>query len=101
MKDMKMKTEIDTARFLVLAKALLDNCGNHLWDVLDDCLEDNGFKTQKFIRKYSTENELPHFKVGEFIDWLQDCIEIIESQKGIQYAEEEAGYDDLVSVALG
>ena len=101
MKDMKMKTEIDTARFLNLAKLVLDNCGDSLWDVLEEFHPENGKKTQKFIRKYSTENEVTHFKVGEFIDWLQDCIEIIESQKGIQYAEEEAGYDDLVSVALG
>jgi len=97
MKDMKMKTDIDTANFLALAKILLDNCGN-VWDVLDDCLEQNDFRTQKFIRTLSTEGEFPDSEMNEFIEWLQECLDAIESDKGIQYGEEEAGYDDLVAL---
>ena len=98
MKDMKMKTEIDTARFLDFAKLVLDNCGDCLWDVLEEFHESEGRKTQKYIRKFVTKGEFPNSEMKEFRDWLYDCLQIIESQKGHEYASEEAGYDDLVAL---
>lgn len=93
-----MKTDIDTAKFLNLAKIVLDNCGNSVWDALDDCLEQNDCQTQKFIRTLSTKGEFPDSEMNEFIEWLQECLYAIESDKGIQYGEEEACYDDLVAL---
>lgn len=93
-----MKTEIDTARFLDIAKLVLNNCGGSLWDALDDCLKQNNCQTQKFIRTLSTKGEFPNSEMNEFIEWLQECLYAIESDKGIQYGEWEAGYDDLVAL---
>jgi hypothetical protein len=98
MKDMKMKTEIDTARFLNLAKLVLDNCGDSLWDVLEEFHPENGKKTQKFIRTLSTRGEFPDSEMNEFRSWLYDCLRDIESQRGYEYASEEAGYDALVAL---
>lgn len=98
MKDMKMKTEIDTARFLDIAKLALDNCGDILWDVLEEFHDSEGRKTQKYIRKFVTKGEFSNSEMREFRDWLYDCLQIIESQKGREYASEEAGYDDLVAL---
>ena len=93
-----MKTEIDTARFLDIAKLVLDNCGGILWDALDASLEQNDCQTQKFIRTLSTEGEFSDSEMNEFIEWLQDCLYDIQSDKGIQYGEEEANYADLVAL---
>lgn len=98
MKDMKMKTEIDTAEFLVLAKLVLDNCGDCIWDVLEEFHKSEGCKTQKFIRTLCTKGEFPDSEMAEFRDWLYDCLQIIESQKGHDYASFDAGYDDLVAL---
>ena len=94
-----MKTEIDTAHFLAIAKPLFVKFGL-LWDILDESLEQNGFGIQKHFRKYSTELEFPDSEIQEFLDWLQECLDKIESKKGVEYAECSASYEDLVSVAL-
>ena len=98
MKDMKMKTEIDTAEFLPLAKLVLDNCGDCLWDVLEEFHESEGRKTQKFIRTLCTRGEFPNSDMKAFRNWLYESLDIIRSQKGYEYASEEAGYDDLVAL---
>ena len=98
MKDMKMKTEVDTDRFLRLSKLVLDNCGDILWDVLQEFHDSEGRKTQKYIRKYVTKGEFSDSEMAEFRSWLYDCFGIIDSQKGREYASEEAGYDDLVAL---
>ena len=95
---MKMKTEVDTVRFLRIAKLALDNCGDILWDVVEEFHKSEGCKTQKFIRKYITKGEFSDSEMREFRDWLYECREIIESQKGREYSSEEAGYADLVAL---
>lgn len=93
-----MKTEIDTARFLDIAKLVSENCGGILWDALEEFHKSEGCKTQKFIRKYVTKGEFSDSEMAEFRNWLYDCLGIIEEQKGYEYSSEEAGYDDLVAL---
>jgi hypothetical protein len=97
-RKLKMKIVADPVYFLKLAKLVLDNCGPCIWDALDASLEQNDCQTQKFIRTLSTEGEFSDSEMNEFIEWLQECLYAIESEKGIQYGEEEAGYADLVAL---
>jgi hypothetical protein len=100
MKDMKMKTEIDLNRYLRIVKPLFEKYGS-LWDIIDEGEEQNDFGIHKYFRQYSTELEFPDSEIQEFLDWLQECLYKIESKKGVKYAEWNASYKDLLSVALG
>ena len=102
MKDMKMKIDNcqpDPTRFLVLAKLVLDNCGDILWDVLEEFHDSEGRKTQKFIRTLSTKGEFSDSEMTEFRSYLCDELRIIEALKGHEYASEEAGYAELLALS--
>ena len=103
MKDMKMivadQTQPDPARFLVLAKLVLDNCGDILWDVLEEFHDSEGRKTQKFIRTLCTKGEFSDHEMLEFRCYLMDELRIIEALKGHEYASEEAGYAELLALS--
>jgi|Laugresbdmm110dd_1035094.scaffolds.fasta_scaffold10022_3 hypothetical protein len=103
MKDMKMKTvdqnQPDPVRFLDLAKAVLDNCGDILWDVLEEFHDSEGRKTQKFIRSILTKGEFSDSQITEFRSYLCDELRIIEALKGHEYASEEAGYAELLALS--
>jgi hypothetical protein len=103
MKDMKMivadQTQPDPSRFLVLAKLVLDNCGDILWDVLEEFHDSEGRKTQKFIRSILTKGEFSDDQMLEFRCYLLDELRIIEALKGHEYASEEAGYAELLALS--
>ena len=103
MKDMKMivadQTQPDPSRFLVLAKLVLDNCGDILWDVLEEFHDSEGRKTQKFIRSILTKGEFSDDEMLEFRCYLLDELRIIEALKGHEYASEEAGYAELLALS--
>jgi hypothetical protein len=103
MKDMKMivadQTQPDPSRFLVLAKLVLDNCGDILWDVLEEFHDSEGRKTQKFIRTLCTKGEFSDDEMLEFRCYLIDELRIIEALKGHEYASEEAGYAELLALS--
>jgi hypothetical protein len=103
MKDMKMivadQTQPDPSRFLVLAKLVLDNCGDILWDVLEEFHDSEGRKTQKFIRSILTKGEFSDNQMLEFRSYLLDELRIIEALKGHEYASEEAGYAEILALS--
>jgi hypothetical protein len=103
MKDMKMivadQTQPDPSRFLVLAKLVLDNCGDILWDVLEEFHDSEGRKTQKFIRSILTKGEFSDDQMLEFRCYLLDELRIIEALKGHEYASEEAGYAEILALS--